>query len=51
MKSKQFYTLAAAMDYIEYLLDKGKPCTITRTTEHVFGVDWKIWTVTVSKRG
>ena len=50
MKGKQFYTLAAATDYIESLLNKGKPCTITRTTEHAFGVDWRVWTVKANKR-
>lgn len=50
MKGKQFYTLAAATDYIESLLNKGKPCTITRTTEHAFGVDWCVWTVKADKR-
>lgn len=50
MKGKQFYTLAAATDYIESLLNTGKQCTITRTTEHAFGVDWCVWTVKANKR-
>lgn len=50
MKDKQFYTLAAATGYIESLLDKGRPCTITRTTEHAFGVDWCVWTVKANRR-